>query len=131
MGKDSYALLASKGIAALNIGGQTIHSYFSIPKDSKSFQDLVVESARTLTNKMSDLKFIIVDEFSMIGCVLLGMIKKCCCQGTGNINDFFGGLYVIFFGDIRQLPPVLDSPLYSTKQKSELCQHGKAVILNF
>ena len=89
LGKDSYAFLACTGIAALNMGGQTIHSYFSIPNDSKSFQDLVGESARTLTNKMTNLKSIIADEFSMIGCVLLGMMEKRCCQGTDKINKRF------------------------------------------
>ncbi|KAE8745529.1 hypothetical protein FOCC_FOCC007792 [Frankliniella occidentalis] len=60
---------------------------------------------------------------------MLAMIDKRLKQATGNYSDIFGGLFVYFFGDIHQLPPVKDTPLYSAKIATDepLKQHGKFV----
>jgi len=111
LGSNAFVLLASTGIAALNIGGQTVHSYFNIPRDKKNFNDLVGEQARNFTNKISAVKFVLIDEYSTIGCSLLGMIEKRCSQGKEWNTEPFGGLNIILFGDIDQLPPVKDLPV--------------------
>ena len=52
----------------------------------------------------------------MVGCNLLRQIDLRCRSGKPNKqNEPFGGLFVYLFGDIKQLPPVKDRPLYSDK----------------
>jgi len=131
LGSNAFVLLASTGIAALNIGGQTVHSYFNIPRDKKNFNDLVGEQARNFTNKISAVKFVLIDEYSTIGCSLLGMIEKRCSQGKEWNTEPFGGLNFFLFGDIDQLPPVKDLPVYHPKPQTPLAQHGKLVFGQF
>jgi len=130
LGCETFLLVASTGIDALNIEGKTVHYVFCIPKDTKSFDDLKGESARNFINQISKVKFIILDEYSLVGSNLLAMIDKRCRQASGVLDEDFGGMYVYMLGDIRQLPPIMDIPLCSSKQKS-LSQHGKAKFDNF
>ena len=61
----------------------------------------------------------IIDEYSFVGQSLFGWIDSRCRQATGNCDEPFGGLSIILFGDIAQLPPVGDKPLYHSTPKSE------------
>ncbi|KAK3918288.1 ATP-dependent DNA helicase pfh1 [Frankliniella fusca] len=127
LGHDSILVLAPTGIAALNIDGFTIHSKLHI-NTSKEFTDLNNLAARKFCTDMKNVRFIVIDEYSMVGCKMLGMIDRRLKQATGNYAENFGGLCVFFFGDIRQLPPVLDLPVYSNVTSHDLLKmHGKFV----
>ncbi|KAE8738768.1 hypothetical protein FOCC_FOCC015740 [Frankliniella occidentalis] len=137
-GKDSYVLGTPTGVSALLIKGKTVHSIFRIPRESKNFKPLAGEQARKLNNEFANVKFLIIDEYSMIGSRMMGMINRRCKEATGNYAEDFGGLFTYFFGDIKQLPPVKDKPIYSYNQNCVLSQCGynamqniqKCIILN-
>ena len=61
------------------------------------------------------MKYILIDEYSMLGQTLLGWIEKQCRQAIGQHDETFGGKSIILVGDLAQLPPVADKPLYHTK----------------
>ncbi|KAK3909285.1 ATP-dependent DNA helicase [Frankliniella fusca] len=129
-GCDSYLLLGSTGVAAINIGGSTIHSALKIPLNSGNFKPLTGDVAREFCNKMEKVKFIVLDEFSMVSCSLLGMIDKRIREGTGK-DEPFGGLNVYLCGDYNQLPPVMGTALYGGVCHSELALHGRNVFDSF
>ncbi|XP_057335407.1 uncharacterized protein LOC130674157 [Microplitis mediator] len=108
-------LAAPSGKAAFIIGGITDHSCYVLPSDNKR-GNLPALSSSTVTSlrfEMRYVKVIIIDEVSMIGRNRLNQIDTRLQQITGN-NSPFGGLSVIFVGDLRQLPPVMDKPIYYT-----------------
>ena len=105
------AVLAPTGTAAVNIKGQTIHSFFGFKPD------VTLESIKTrrkdLGNKKEDiyrtLDAIIIDEISMVRADLLDCIDKFLRLNGKKIDKPFGGLQIIFIGDLYQLPPVVPS----------------------
>ena len=131
LGKDSYILCTPTGVSATLINGKTLHSVFQVPKTMKEFRSLTGEKERQLQNSFKNVKFLILDEYSMVGCKTLAMIDARCRQATGNANEDFGGLHVYFLGDIRQLPPVYDNAFFSHHQETTLGKKGKSLIKNF
>lgn len=98
---------APTGIAALNVGGVTIHSLFRLP-----FGPLVPHDGRISLNNLRvdvlrDADTIIIDEVSMVRADVMDAIDWVLRQITGNLNSRFGGKQMIFCGDIFQLPPVV------------------------
>ncbi|XP_054265125.1 uncharacterized protein LOC128987987 [Macrosteles quadrilineatus] len=79
---ESFLLLAPTGSAALNINGTTIHSALSIPIRPSHFKPLEGESRHNFINMMSPIRFIIIDEYSMIGLSLLGMVEQRCREAN-------------------------------------------------
>jgi hypothetical protein len=65
----------------------------------------------SLQKQFDGIQILIFDEFSMIGPIMLHHIHERCQQITGNTNEKFGGLIVLFFGDPFQLTPVLEKSL--------------------
>lgn len=129
-GRDSYILGTPTGVSAILINGKTIHSIFKIPRRASKFKPLTGEQARKLNNYFKNVKFLILDEYSMIGCRMLHMINIRCKEATGNYDEDFGGLFTLLFGDIKQLPPVKDSPIYSYNQKTFMSRSGRQLIRN-
>ena len=102
-----YACVAPTGIAAYNINGSTIHSYFPIERK-------VYPSQRSkMFEKFQSIDLLIIDEISMVGCELAGEIDWILREYRRN-NRPFGGIQVVFSGDFFQLPPVKDNMLYGT-----------------
>ena len=105
-------LTAPTGVAAFNINGMTLHSAFLLGRSKYSgFQSL---SHDTLRTKLSCLMLLIVDEMSMVGCNMLLEIHKRLQQIKGVSDDVvFGGVSILAVGNLYQLPPVGQTPLFS------------------
>jgi len=127
-------VVAPTGIAALNAGGVTIHSMFQLPfggfipdNSAPHFSDTVkFETKNTLVRhfKMSGLKksvirnmeLLIIDEVSMLRADLLDAIDFM-MQSVRKKKMPFGGVQVLFIGDLLQLPPVIRDEEWSTLKK--------------
>ena len=97
------------GKAAYLIGGKTIHGTLGIkPANSyKIYKHLPADQLNTLFVQFMNTKVVLLDEVSMVGCNLFRFIDLRLQKITGK-NAPFGGLHVICFGDLYQLPPVKD-----------------------
>jgi ATP-dependent DNA helicase PIF1 len=102
------AVLAPTGVAALNVSGQTIHSFF------KFRPDVTPESARKRIRGENEdiyrkLDAIVIDEVSMVRADLLDCVDAFLRLNGPAAGSPFGGLQMIFIGDLYQLPPVVTS----------------------
>ncbi len=101
-------VLAPTGVAAINVGGQTIHSFFGFKPD-------VIPSAIRRSKKnekkniFKSLKTIIIDEVSMVRADLLDCVDRFLRLNGPDDKAAFGGVQMIFIGDLYQLPPVVTS----------------------
>ncbi|MEE9380495.1 MAG: AAA family ATPase [Hyphomonadaceae bacterium] len=100
---DTAVVLAPTGVAAMNAGGQTIHSFFKLPPRLIEPQD--IKRLRT-TRLMRTLKTVIIDEISMVRSDMLDAIDKSLKLNRGSKRPF-GGARMILAGDLHQLPPVV------------------------
>ncbi len=100
-------VLAPTGVAALNVGGQTIHSFFGFPPRLLQRKD--VKPNRRYQRIFDRMEVLIIDEISMVRADLLDAIDVGLQINRNNYAPF-GGVQVIFFGDLYQLPPVVSSP---------------------
>lgn len=101
----NVVLLAPTGVAALNIQGVTIHSFFQFP-----FGVITEEDVPFLAHKKEVFEHIdtlVIDEISMVRADLMHAIDLAMRKNTGNQGMPFGGVQVIMFGDLYQLPPVV------------------------
>ncbi|KAE8740769.1 hypothetical protein FOCC_FOCC013714 [Frankliniella occidentalis] len=131
LGSNSYILAASTGVSAVLIDGKTMHSVFQLPTKSQDYSPLTGDRAKTLSDTLENVKFVILDEYSMIGWKTLAMISRRCKEATRITDEDFGGLNVVLLGDINQLPPVKDNPLYARMCRTNLALEGKSIIKNF
>ena len=99
-------VLAPTGVAAINVGGQTIHSFFGFKPDvtlraiRKKFRD-------EKKNIYRKLETIVIDEISMVRADLLDCVDKFLRLNGPDEKLPFGGVQMIFIGDLYQLPPVV------------------------
>ena len=108
-------VLALTGIAAFNIDGITVHSGLSIPiiNDSKRM-DIKGEQLKQLQNRLKDVKYVIIDEKSMISRRMLALIDMRLRQAfPESNNELFSSRSIILFGDFGQILPVFDLPMYA------------------
>ena len=126
-------LAAPTGVAAFNIGGQTLHSLLRIPLQKTSFSDVEGPSLRELQERFEDVLYLIIDEMSMVGRHQLSLIHRRLCQAPPQgACESFGGISLIFFGDMGQLPPVGDSPLYrSAATEGSATNQGRQLYMTF
>lgn len=108
--KKPLVVAAPTGVAALNVGGQTIHSLFRLPiglitEQTKFYPPS--EDARTLLKRVQT---IVIDEISMVRADLLDGLDRRMRMVRGNRHEPFGGAQVIMFGDPYQLSPVISDP---------------------
>lgn len=104
--RKNVVALAPTGIAALNIQGQTIHSFFGFPARLMTDKEIRRVANFNLIKKLDTL---IIDEISMVRADLMDAIDKTLRLNRGS-HAAFGGVQVILFGDLFQLPPVIASP---------------------
>ena len=105
------AVLAPTGVAALNVRGQTIHSFFGFKPD------VTPEAVRKLSKPRGaaadraalyrNLDAIVIDEVSMVRADLMDAVEKFLRLNGPRPKELFGGLQMIFIGDLYQLPPVV------------------------
>lgn len=100
-------VVAFTGVAALNAGGQTIHSFFGLGFAIKDLGE--VSPSRRLRDIAPHLERVIVDEISMVRPDLIDAMNHSLQLARGN-KLLFGGVQMIFVGDLLQLPPVAKRP---------------------
>lgn len=108
-GRARVVLLAPTGVAAVNIGGETIHRFFKLP--TRFFQPTDVYSLDEETFNAFDT--IVIDEISMVRVDVMSVIAESLRYSDPKKRPF-GGKKVIGIGDLSQLPPVVtrdDQPL--------------------
>ncbi len=98
------AVCAPTGVAALNVGGQTIHSLLRLPTGVIADHDL--DQPAELKKMLSSIDTLVLDEISMVSADLMDAIDRALRQARGKKHDPFGGAQIIMFGDPFQLPPV-------------------------
>ncbi|MBK8700047.1 MAG: AAA family ATPase [Saprospiraceae bacterium] len=103
--KKRIAVLAPTGIAALNVRGQTIHSFFGFPPRMLDRSEI---NRRKDWKLFCNIDCIIIDEVSMVRADMLDNIDYF-LRFNRSIDEPFGGVQMIFFGDLFQLPPVISS----------------------
>lgn len=104
--KKRVVVLAPTGIAALNVRGQTIHSFFGFPP--RLLNKSEIEKRKNFRIYVN-IDMIIIDEISMVRADIIDNIDYF-LRINRNVNAPFGGVQMIFFGDLFQLPPVVSTP---------------------
>lgn len=105
--KKNVAVLAPTGVAALNVNGQTIHSFFLIPPNITPQQVLEHKLTKKRVKLIQSLNMIIIDEASMLRADLLDCIDVSLRHYRNQEDVPFGGVQMVFIGDLYQLPPVV------------------------
>ncbi|OFW80626.1 MAG: hypothetical protein A2887_00505 [Alphaproteobacteria bacterium RIFCSPLOWO2_01_FULL_40_26] len=109
---------ASTGIAAVNIGGSTIHSWAGIGLANLPIKQIVenIFSAKfaRVRRRIRCVKALAIDEISMISSDVLEILNKVFCAVREN-SAAMGGIQMLFFGDFLQLPPVNSGFCFNSK----------------
>ena len=99
------AVLAPTGVAAIRVKGQTIHSFFGFPP--KVIQTRHIKKVRQI-ELLQNLETLIIDEISMVRADVFDAIDYSLRVHRKKLTQPFGGVQVIVFGDLFQLPPVVN-----------------------
>lgn len=101
-------LTASTGVAAINIGGITIHSFAKLGIGMDSFEKIVskINKDKKAKQRIVNCKILAIDEISMLSAKFLNLLNKVFKTIRGSDSPF-GGTTVLLFGDFLQLPPVI------------------------
>ena len=104
---DTPVILAPTGVAALNVGGETVHRFFSFGIDVTP--EKVRESRRRPRRPeiYRKLQTVIIDEVSMLRADLLDCVDMFLRKHGPDVGTPFGGVQMVFVGDLYQLPPVV------------------------
>jgi ATP-dependent DNA helicase PIF1 len=122
---------APTGVAAFNIIGRTLHSLFRLPVKQKK-SDLSNATLQSLQSLFQDIRFLIIDEKSMIDLKILSIINdRLRLIFPDQSDQAFGGLNVLLCGDFFQLPPVNGRPLYATKATGPIAVKGQGLYRSF
>ncbi len=121
--KKNTAVVAPTGVAAINAGGTTIHSFFQIPfgpylpvnnnhfnSSSTGDKNSLLGNLRLTAERreiMELLELLIIDEISMVRCDVLDAIDAILRHVRKQYAKPFGGVQVLYIGDMYQLPPVV------------------------
>jgi hypothetical protein len=136
--KKQMAVVAPTGVAAINAGGTTMHSFFQLP-----FTPFIptVEGRKDLIGKMKmqvnrrkvlqELELLVIDEISMVRADVLDAVDTILRHVRYRNNQPFGGVQVIFIGDMFQLSPVATDEewrLLSQYYSSPYFFHSQAIL---
>lgn len=121
-----HVVLAPTGIAAMNVGGQTLHSFFKIPfkpllpGDPDFTPRRINKTLRYTKDKIKlikELELIIIDEISMVRVDVVDFVDRVLRHYSGNHREPFGGKQLLFVGDIFQLEPVVTRDMREILQR--------------
>jgi ATP-dependent exoDNAse (exonuclease V) alpha subunit len=101
-------VLAPTGVAALNVGGETIHSFFRFKPGTTP--DKVRRARKKDADTYKALECIVIDEVSMARADLMDCVDAFMRVNGRDPGKPFGGAQLILFGDLYQLPPVVTAP---------------------
>lgn len=136
------AKTAMSGVAASIIGGQTLHSWASLPCIAPSTNKWITHLNKATLRKRKDniggVLWLMIDEMSMLTTTQLTLL----CQITGFVRAGlstidstipFGGLSIVLLGDFHQFPPVANfsKELYNPSPLGEICQLGRKYYTQF
>ena len=118
--KKKYVVLAPTGIAAINAGGVTLHSFFKLPfrpmlpddPDLSLYHGRIFEFFKYPKEKrkiIAEVDLIIIDEISMVRADIIDCVDRILRVYSGNMRLPFGGKQLLFVGDVFQLEPVVPS----------------------
>jgi ATP-dependent DNA helicase PIF1 len=102
----NVAVCAPTGVAALNVGGVTIHSLFGFPFGTLGEHDIARHLNRRTREVLAALDVLVIDEVSMVNADLMDAISKSMGIARGRRKIPFGGAQIVMFGDPYQLSPV-------------------------
>ena len=114
--RKKYVILAPTGIAAVNVGGVTMHSFFKMPfkpllPDDPDYTPKKIRKTlrftKEKTNLIKNLDLIIIDEISMVRSDMIDYMDRVLRVYSGNMREPFGGKQLLLVGDIFQLEPVV------------------------
>lgn len=108
--KKKLVVVAPTGVAALNVGGQTIHSLFGLPPQflsEEKIQQIKIYQKKAFLLRHIDT--VVIDEISMVRADVMDAIDHILRKARRNDKPF-GGVQMIMFGDLYQLPPVVSDP---------------------
>jgi ATP-dependent exoDNAse (exonuclease V) alpha subunit len=101
-------ICAPTGVAALNVGGQTIHSLFRLA--TGVIADHKIDQSPELRKLLNTIDTLVIDEVSMVNADLLDAIDRSLRQARQRQHEAFGGVQLVLFGDPFQLAPVPGDP---------------------
>src|SRR6185436_15160813 len=124
------AVVAPTGVAAINAGGVTVHSFFQLPispfiPETNGFRNnneatvnknsLLSKLRMTADKKrvLQELELLIIDEISMVRCDILDAVDTVLRHIRRRYYERFGGVQVLFIGDMFQLPPIIKEQEWS------------------
>lgn len=115
-------VVAPTGVAAINAGGVTMHSFFQLPfgpylpGTQSKFNGVEVSDKNSLFRNirfsrdkrdlLRELELLIIDEVSMVRCDMLDAMDAILRQFRRRYHEPFGGVQILYIGDLYQLPPV-------------------------
>jgi hypothetical protein len=107
------AIIAPTGVAAINAGGVTIHSFFQLPLSpfiptGEGRKNLIsrIKMSNVRRRVLENLEMLVIDEISMVRADLLDEIDTVLRHFRHRHNELFGGVQMVFIGDMYQLSPV-------------------------
>ncbi len=104
----NVAVVAFTGLAAINVNGQTIHSFFKFPIGF--IHPNAVKFDEETADVLRSLDILVIDEVSMLRADLMDAIDKSLRIHRGS-DKTFGGIQMVFIGDMYQLPPIIEKDL--------------------
>ena len=104
--KKKVAVCAPTGVAALNVGGVTIHSLFGFPFGILGTEDIGRHLNRRSREVLAAIDMLVIDEVSMVNADLMDTMSRAMGSARGRRKLPFGGAQVVMFGDPYQLAPV-------------------------
>lgn len=106
--KKRKAILAPTGVAAVNVAGQTIHSFFGFKPDITVTKVRKVKPPEDL-DLYKKLETLVIDEISMVRADLLDCVDTFLRRFGPDKYQPFGGVQMVFIGDLYQLPPIVQT----------------------
>lgn len=125
--KKNFVVLAPTGIAAVNVGGMTMHSFFKMPlkpllPDDVDFSPKKIRQTlkypKDKVKIIKELDLIIIDEISMVRADMIDFVDRVLRIYSGNMREPFGGKQLLLVGDVFQLEPVVTSEMRPLLQRA-------------